>query len=182
MDFPKLSKEVSYALRHAPWKYELELDNEGWVSIEQLLMALRLDNQWGLLSENDLRTMIEVSDKKRHEIFEGKIRALYGHSVPQKILKTVTTPPSILYHGTARHLVERILSEGLQPMARQYVHLSADIETAILVGKRKDSNPVLLRIEAEKASKEGVKFYQGNNSVCLADSIPSMFIKVESFR
>lgn len=182
MDFYKLSKEVSYALRHAPWEYELELDNEGWVSIEQLLMALRLDNQWGLLSENDLRTMIEVSDKKRHEIFEGKIRALYGHSVPQKILKTVTAPPSILYHGTARHLVERILSVGLQPMTRQYVHLSADIETAVLVGKRKDSNPVLLKIEAEKASNEGVKFYQGNNSVWLADSIPSMFIKVESFR
>lgn len=42
MDFPKLSKEVSCALRHAPWEYELGLDNEGWVSIEQLLMALRL--------------------------------------------------------------------------------------------------------------------------------------------
>lgn len=105
MDYSKLSKEVSYALRHAPWEYELELDNEGWVSIEQLLMALHLDNQWEFVSENDLRKMTEVSDKKRHEIFEGKIRALYGHSVPQKILKTANTPPSILYHGTARHFV-----------------------------------------------------------------------------
>ena len=29
-----LSKEIAYALRHAPWEYELEIDNEGWVSIE----------------------------------------------------------------------------------------------------------------------------------------------------
>lgn len=87
MDFSKLSKEVSYALRHAPWEYELELDNEGWVSVEQLLQALRLDKQWEFVSEYDLRTMIEMSDKKRHEMLKGMIRALYGHSVPQKMLK-----------------------------------------------------------------------------------------------
>lgn len=179
MDYSKLSKEVSYALRHAPWEYELELDNEGWVSIEQLLMALHLDNQWEFVSENDLRKMTEVSDKKRHEIFEGKIRALYGHSVPQKILKTANTPPSILYHGTARHLVERILSEGLQPMARQYVHLSIDSDTANLVGKRKDSKSVLLKVQAERASNDGVRFYQGNKVVWLADYVPSKFISIE---
>lgn len=179
MDISKLSKEVSYALRHAPWEFELELDPEGWVSIEQLLMALHLSKQWGSITEDDLKNMIEVSDKKRHEIFEGKIRALYGHSVPQKILKMVNTPPSILYHGTARHLVERILSEGLQPMARQYVHMSVDINTANLVGKRKDSTPVLLKIQAEKASNGGVRFYQGNNIVWLADFVPAKFISIE---
>lgn len=31
MDYAKLSREVSYALRHAPWEYELELDEQGWV-------------------------------------------------------------------------------------------------------------------------------------------------------
>lgn len=29
----RLSKEVSYALRHAPWEYELEIDDQGWVSV-----------------------------------------------------------------------------------------------------------------------------------------------------
>jgi len=37
MDYSKLSKEVAYALRHAPWEYGLELDAEGWVDINQLL-------------------------------------------------------------------------------------------------------------------------------------------------
>ena len=35
-----ISKEISYALRHAPWEYELELDEQGFVPIEQLLQAL----------------------------------------------------------------------------------------------------------------------------------------------
>ncbi len=40
MNYLELSKEVSYALRHAPWEYELEMDEEGFVPIAQLLAAL----------------------------------------------------------------------------------------------------------------------------------------------
>jgi len=29
MDYLNLSKEISYALRHAPWEYELELISKG---------------------------------------------------------------------------------------------------------------------------------------------------------
>jgi putative RNA 2'-phosphotransferase len=37
VDYIGLSKEISYALRHAPWEYELEMNEEGWVPVEQLL-------------------------------------------------------------------------------------------------------------------------------------------------
>lgn len=40
-DLPKLSRAVSHALRHEPWLYELELDGEGWTSVDDLLQALR---------------------------------------------------------------------------------------------------------------------------------------------
>lgn len=40
MDYFKLSEEISYALRHAPWEYGLELDDEGWVDIEQTINNL----------------------------------------------------------------------------------------------------------------------------------------------
>lgn len=86
--------------------------------------------------------MIEVSDKKRLEISKGKIRAFYGHSIPQGIRMRTDIPPSIVYHGTARHLVEQILNQGLQPVSRHFVHRSADKDTAFLVGKRKDFPPL----------------------------------------
>lgn len=93
MDYAKLSKEVSYALRHAPWEYELELDAQGWVDIEQLLHSLHQDKKWESVGAEDLDKMIAASDKQRHELAEGRIRALYGHSVPQKIIKQNETPP-----------------------------------------------------------------------------------------
>ncbi len=180
MDYLKLSKEVSYALRHAPWEYELELDDEGWVDIGQLLSSLRESSEWQEIREQDLLVMIEKSDKKRHEISGEKIRALYGHSIPKKISKEQKEPPEILYHGTTRKFVQAILEKGLLPKGRQYVHLSIDTQTAIQVGRRRDENPVLLEIRALEAYKEGVRFYLGNDKVWLADYVPSKYISLSS--
>ena len=111
--FENLSKEISYALRHAPWEYELEMDEEGWVPIGQLLEALHRAEKWRNICEADLSKMIEESEKKRHEMKDGKIRAFYGHSIPMKILKEEKMPPDILYHGTARRFMSSIMENGL---------------------------------------------------------------------
>ena len=177
MEYTGLSKEISYALRHAPWEYELEMDEEGWVPVGQLLDALHRTDRWSNICEADLIEMIEKSEKKRHELIDGKIRAFYGHSTPIKILKEEKMPPNFLYHGTARRFLESIHENGLLPQRRQYVHLSQDIETAEKVGSRHDNKPCILIIDAKKAWNEGIKFYLGNEKVWLADTIPSRYIK-----
>lgn len=175
----ELSREVSYALRHAPWEYELEMDAEGWVFAEQLLTALRRSFQWRNITIKDLEEMIQTSEKKRHELRDGKIRAFYGHSIPGKLLKEERKPPERLYHGTARASLTSILEFGLLPQKRQYVHLSQDIETAQLVGQRRDPKPSILNVDAKKAWEEGIKFYYGNEKVWLADQIPAKYLEVE---
>jgi len=173
----ELSKEISYALRHAPWEYELEMDGEGWVPVEQLLEALHRTEKWSNICEADLNEMIEKSQKKRHELASGKIRAFYGHSIPMKILKEEKMPPNVLYHGTARRFLETINENGLLPQSRQYVHLSQDIDTAENVGMRHDDKPCILIIDAKTAWNDGIKFYFGNEKVWLADRIPSRYIR-----
>lgn len=175
----ELSKEISYALRHAPWEYELEMDAEGWVSVEQLLDALHRSEKWSDISVMDLDEMIGKAEKKRHESANGKIRALYGHSTPMKILKEEKMPPDILYHGTARIFLDSICEKGLLPQGRQYVHLTKDIETAKSVGKRHDDKPCILIIDAKIAWNDGIKFYSGNKKVWLADAIPSRYIRCD---
>ena len=177
INYQELSKEVSYALRHAPWEYELEMDDEGWVSVQQLLDALHKDNKWEKVSEEDICSMIAMSEKKRHEMEDGKIRAFYGHSIPMKISKIQSKPPEILYHGTARRFMESIMKNGLSPQSRQYVHLSQDVETAQNVGKRHDDKPYILRIDSLRAWNDGISFYYGNEKVWLADTVPSIYIK-----
>lgn len=176
MNYKSLSKTISYALRHAPWKFELELDQEGWVETDQLLFALNENTQRQPVSLSHIQHIIDTSEKKRFEIKEDKIRATYGHSLQNKIKMTENEPPEILYHGTAKRFITSIREKGLIPKGRQYVHLSSDRETAVMVGSRRDKKPVILKIAAQKARRNGVLFYEGNDKVWLADAIEAKYI------
>lgn len=174
----ELSRTLSYALRHAPWVFGLSLDSEGWVPVEELIRAIKRERKWDWLTQADLLRMVSRAVKKRFEISHGRIRALYGHSIPGKIQKREQIPPVILYHGTARRFLEAIWQEGLLPGKRQYVHLSEDMETAAVVGSRRDSEPVLLCVNALEASQNGVRFFEGNEKIWLSDDIPQRFLHV----
>jgi putative RNA 2'-phosphotransferase len=56
------------------------------------------------------------------------------------------------------------------------VHLSEDIETARSVGRRRDSNPVVLKISALQAHNVGIKFYYAEEKIWLADFLPVKYI------
>jgi len=173
----RLSKTIAHALRHKPEDYGLQLDAEGWVPIDTLLDALRRrSNAWRQISIADIEQIIAASEKQRFEIDGNKIRAFYGHSTSEKIEKQSTMPPMFLYHGTTRHAADAIRREGLRSMKRQYVHLSTDEKTAHLVALRRTSQPVILRIAALEAHKQGIRFYLGNEDIWLADPIPPAFI------
>lgn len=177
MDYIKLGKEIIYALRHAPWEYELEMDDKGFVDIEQLLSAINEENKYSkIIDKFDIIKVMEVSNKKRLEIIGERIRAMYGRSFPMQIKYEEETPPAMLYHGTAKRFLNSIKKEGLKPMSRQYVHLSEDIETAKMVGRR-DSDPVILYIDTVEAIKAGVKFYKANDKVWLCKELLPQFIK-----
>ena len=176
-DLSKLSKQISYILRHAPWEYELELDDQGWVAVSQLLSALNADPSSPQINRSIIEQMIRSSSKQRHEIVGDRIRALYGHSVPGKLKRSPGTPPNILYHGTSLTSIRAIKAGGLLPMSRQYVHLSTDEETAQLVGARKSRDVVILRVNARDAAAHGVIFYEGNSQVWLADEVPARWIE-----
>jgi putative RNA 2'-phosphotransferase len=178
-DWIELSKAVSHALRHEPWLYELELDDEGWTPVDALVEALSQEPRWRELSRAQLETMIERAPKQRHEIDGSRIRALYGHSVPGRIAKIPGEPPALLFHGTAARSAPAILAGGLRPMRRQHVHLSVDRDTAYSVGRRKSVAVTVLVIRAAEAHQHGAGFWPGNQMVWLADYIPPAFIGEE---
>jgi putative RNA 2'-phosphotransferase len=178
INYKRLSKTIAHALRHAPEQYDLTLDEKGWVPVDDLLAVLRARRRaWRELDESDLVAMMAGATKQRYELADGKIRAYYGHSVPQPIRHTPAEPPPILYHGTAPATAALILEEGLKSMNRQHVHLSSDQETARIVGARHAPQPVLLEIQAAAAHQDGIAFYRGNEDVWLAEDIPPKYIK-----
>lgn len=174
INFIQLSKTVSQALRHDPQSYNLNLDNQGWVLLSDLVICLNLKGIH--VDSKAIIEMVEQSKKKRHQILENRIRAYYGHSIESKIIKYLSEPPELLYHGTIQNNLNSILELGLLPMDRQYVHLSIDEETAKIVGSRRVGDIVILKVKAKEASRNHIQFYKEENGVWLSDAIPSKYI------
>ena len=177
MDDASLSKTISHALRHNPKKYGVSPDREGWVNIQDLIKGIRLhSSEFKNLSFDDIVRVIDKFDKKRHEIHNGRIKALYGHSIkiiPDPNRKIV--PPRRLFHGTKKENYGVIKLVGLKKMSRQFVHLSETIEIAKQVALRKYNEIIIVEVDALKAHEEGLVFYREDN-IWLTENIPPKYI------
>ncbi|MFX1409745.1 MAG: RNA 2'-phosphotransferase [Promethearchaeota archaeon] len=172
----KVSKFLAYILRHDPEKFQLQLDLEGFADLNVVLKILNTRYQGKEITKELIEKIIHASDKRRFEIVENKIRAYYGHSLKQKIkMKEAEALPPFLFHGTTKNAYEKIIKEGLKSDKRQYVHLSGSVEDAILVGKRRTNNPIILKIDTKAARKDGLTFFKSGD-LFLADFIPPRFI------
>lgn len=173
-----LSKFLSLVLRHKPEEIGITLDEQGWVTVDELLNKLNA-NRHNITLEI-LQHIVDTNAKKRFAFSDDKlkIRASQGHSVEVELGYEPQIPPDVLYHGTGSQSVADILQTGLQKQSRQHVHLSSDVATAINVGGR-HGKPVVLIIMAGEMHKQGHKFYLSENKVWLADGVPAEFISIK---
>jgi putative RNA 2'-phosphotransferase len=166
-----ISKAMSYYLRHCK---DLKISEDGFVILHNLLEKLR--EKWSSLSREDIEKIVRDDQKGRFEIFNDKIRSRYGHSI-DVCFNLPVAEVDILYHGTSKEFSKIILNEGLKPMRRKKVHLSKTIEDAMEVAKRR-KDPVVLKIDAQRAIKEGIKIQEATDKVYLVDYIPGIFISI----
>lgn len=177
IDLKRLSKTISFILRHNPASHGVIVDKDGWAEVNQMIFQIRQRNpQFMAAHVGDIKRIIETSDKKRFELKGSKIRAYYGHSKVNSGERKPVTPPDTLYQGTTPEAAEKITSDGIKKMSREYVHLSTDQATAKKVALRRTSSPILLEIDAKQAHADGVVFYLGNEDVWLTDYIAPEYV------
>ena len=172
----RISKFLALVLRHDPGRIGLTLDAEGWADVDDLLAAAA---RHGLvISRPELDEMVRTNPKQRFTLdpAANRIRANQGHGLDVDVGLIPVEPPLRLYHGTSRGMLPVILTEGLRPMARQQVHLSADPETALAVGRR-PGPPAVLVVDSLRMHADGHGFYRSVNGVWLTDHVPSAYLR-----
>ena len=171
-----VSKFLSLVLRHQPELIDLQLDENGWTSTDELLR--RLNSHKGMqVDMRMLEELVATNDKQRFSFNNDntRIRANQGHSIEIELNLEPAIPPDILYHGTAAQFLESILKTGLQKRNRQHVHLSATQDTAKMVGSR-HGKPVILSIRAKAMFDAGYVFFLSANKVWLTAEVPVAYI------
>lgn len=173
----QISRLLALILRHRPGSFGIVLDAEGYADLHEVLAAVRTRIPTATLE--DLVAVVETleTDKRRYSIEDGEIRANYGHSIASRIEHQRAQAPAILWHGTHLAALERITSQGLLPMRRQYVHLTTSPDLAQRIGAR-HGTPRLIRVEAARAQADRIVFYRANESFWLADHVPPRYLDV----
>ena len=173
----RISRFLTYLLRHRPKEYPMAFDARGfvdWSTVVNLVQERYYD-----ATEEEIRGVVTDSEKKRFELRDDKVRATYGHSFPVELGLEAVEPPAELYYGTARDLARSILRDGLKPRDRQYVHLSASLEDAESVGSRRDPAPAIVVVDTVAAREADVVFYR-SGPLFLVKSVPPEFLSLKS--
>lgn len=171
----RLSKFLSLVLRHKPEVIGIELDDQGWTDIDELIRRAAVAGR--RFDRAELEEVVATNAKQRFALSDdgARIRASQGHSVEVDLGYEPATPPALLFHGTVAEALPGIRAGGLQKMSRHHVHLSPDRDTASNVGARRGA-PVILRVRAGEMSAAGHAFFVSANGVWLTDAVPPGFI------
>jgi len=171
----RTSKFLSLILRHKPEEIGLQLDENGWAEVNELIT--RSATAGRMFSRQDLEEIVATNDKKRFAYNEdrSKIRASQGHSIDVELQLEVIEPPELLFHGTVEKFLPAIKSQGLLKMKRQHVHLSRDRATAEKVGERR-GEAIILTVRSIEMNTDGFVFYRSANGAWLTDHVPAKYI------
>lgn len=171
----RISRFLSYLLRHRPKDYPLVFDPQGftdWQDIVDIVQERHYD-----ATEDQIRAVATDAQKKRFELCDDKVRATYGHSFPIDLGMAAGEPPAMLFYGAAGDVAQTMLREGLKPRDRQYVHLSISAEEAEAVARRHDPIPAVIVVDAQAAHDEGIRFYR-SGPLFLVETVAAKFLSL----
>ena len=191
-DEVKLSKSMTFILRHGAPGLGISMDNGGIILVSDLLAKSNFSG----VTLRDIEDIVNKNDKKRFELekVNGKlmIRAVQGHSKEldeiideTKLLDEIKEPLDKCIHGTDNSAWNIIKKKGLKSLSRMHIHfaISEPEDNNVISGMRQDTK-VLIYVDMKKAMDDGIKFFISKNKVILSRGIngtidPKYFEKVE---
>jgi putative RNA 2'-phosphotransferase len=72
--------------------------------------------------------------------------------------------------------VEAIMGQGRHPRTRHHAHLSADVRTAVRVGRRRAADAAVPCVAAAEMAADGHVFHRSENRVWLTAAVPERFL------
>jgi putative RNA 2'-phosphotransferase len=171
------SRTLARVLRHKPELWGVRIDGQGWCAVDALMKGATKAGQ--ALTLDELHEIVATNGKKRFALSADglRIRAVQGHSLPVELNLRVEVPPPVLYHGTVRKHLSAIRREGLRPMTRHAVHLSATKAAAVAVGSRRGAAVVLI-VDSYAMHRDGHRFQLSENCVWLTAVVPPEYLRL----
>lgn len=180
-ELESLGRIMAGVLRHFPERFNLDMDEEGFVDVYKLVSAIKRKRgdrmRW--LRPTHIIGLAETDPKGRYQVENNHVRATYGHSLQLSMSLPTDNIPERLYYPTIPEEQEGVLANGLNPVDRTMVHLSKIWDDAYEAGSHREGpDPIILRIDAEAALNNGIIIQRAGKTVFTVEEIPGDFISL----
>ena len=174
-----LARKLALVLRHAPEKFDLEMDINGWIDIKDIIRQFKKGNKrFHWLRPHHFTAIAETDPKGRYEVRGNTIRATYGHTVEIELDLPTDNIPDALYFPCDPEQAENLLEVGISPSGRAHVHLSATIRNAAEAGHVHFNLPTILEVDTAQMYAAGETIWHAGVTVYLTENVPAQYLTV----
>ncbi len=172
-DPKQLAKFLAYLLGRRPDEFGLVPDRDGYVKIKDLLKSLSEEDGWKYVRRSNLDEILLTLDDRPFEIDDNRIRAADRSALPQSAPADVENMPPLLYTCIRKKAYPAVAGKPVRPSNVHGVLLTPDQDMALRIGRRIDSNPVMLTIHVQTCIDSGTLFMQSGEQLYTAPEIPA---------
>ncbi len=178
-EMDKVGRTMAGVLRPFPERFELEMDEQGYVDLRDLVSALRdRSRRMHWLRSHHIVALVESDPKGRYQVSNDKVRATYGHTLDLDLMHPSDNIPAELFYPATPEEAEIILEMGIIPSDRRMVHLSKTYEDAHSAGSVRVDEPVILAVDTAAATADGVAIGRAARTVYLCKEVPPQYLSV----
>ncbi|KAK9875628.1 hypothetical protein WA026_009426 [Henosepilachna vigintioctopunctata] len=171
----KLSKFLSWILRHGAIEEGIPIKDDGFMHVEYILNHPFVNGRY---NKEDIIHVVDTDEKHRFGIRSNKqsfeIKANQGHSI--NVVKNLELLPindtsgiKFVIHGTYWKNWNNIKSQGLLRMGRNHIHFAQNIcNTSQAISGLRKNVEIYIYIDLAKALESGLKFFLSPNGVILS--------------
>jgi putative RNA 2'-phosphotransferase len=170
-----LAKMLSYVLGRRPDEFGLVPDAEGFVSIKELLQALREEPGWSYVRQGHIQEVMVGKERQTFEQIHDRLRAVDRSWSWSGSPLTPSALPRLLFIPIRRRAHPVVMEGGLKSTTESPVVLVRESEMAMRIGRRRDPEPVLIEVLATRAASEGIEILSFGD-LFLTKDIPARFI------
>ncbi|MDC1419182.1 RNA 2'-phosphotransferase [Euryarchaeota archaeon] len=175
-----MARKLALILRHAPEKFELEMDINGWVDVKDIIRQFKKSDEkrYHWLRPHHFNAVSETDPKGRYEVRGIMIRATYGHTLEIELdLPTENIPDSLFFPSNPEE-TSNLLEIGLSPGNRSHVHLSASIRSAAEAGRVHFKLPDILEVDTARMVASGEIIWHAGVTVYLTENVEGQYLSV----
>lgn len=174
-----MARKLALVLRHAPEKFDLEMDINGWIDVRDIVRKFkdgRRRQHW--LRPHHLVAISETDPKGRYEVRGNMMRATYGHTVEIELDLPSSDIPDSLYYPCDPNEAENLIEIGISPGGRAHVHLSASIRNAAEAGRVHHDDPAIIEVDTARMVASGETIWHAGVTVYLSETVSGEYLSI----